>query len=127
MAWNGVPYLGGEILPKEKVACYSCELRSYRVGGASRCVAWKRFRTITRCSNYKGPKPDLFLFQIGDGEHGEFDQREVPGMWGRARRVLDVEKKKKNSGGYPLFEMREESLDEEVDDNGREAEDSYRG
>jgi hypothetical protein len=65
MAWDGVPDLGGGIIPREKVACFSCNMRSYGVGGLNRCVDWRRLKTIVRCSKYKGPKSDVFLFVIG--------------------------------------------------------------
>jgi hypothetical protein len=56
------------LVPKEKIACITCELKSYRVGGVRRCIAWKRFKTVIRCSDYKGPKADLFLFDLGEGK-----------------------------------------------------------
>ena len=62
MAWDGVPDLGGGILKREEVACFSCDLRSYKVGGALRCVDWRRWRTITRCLKYRGNNPEKFAF-----------------------------------------------------------------
>lgn len=47
-------------------ACQSCERRLYKAGGALRCIVWKIHTTITRCSEYIGPHPEMH-FKL---EHG---------------------------------------------------------
>ena len=38
-----------------RLACPTCEMRSYKAGGLLRCTEWKRFKAITCCSKYIGP------------------------------------------------------------------------
>lgn len=49
-----------------RIACQSCYLRSYKPGGALRCLAWKRHTMITRCSDYIGPHPECH-FKLANG------------------------------------------------------------
>jgi len=64
MRWDGVPNLGRGIIDPREVACHSCNMRSYKVGGVVRCIDWKRSRTIVRCSKYRGPKMDKYGFDL---------------------------------------------------------------
>ena len=45
-------------VPETRIACHTCDRKSYKAGGATRCLDWKRHTTITRCSNYIGPIPE---------------------------------------------------------------------
>jgi hypothetical protein len=45
----------GIIGQSTRVACHTCERKSYKAGGLLRCMDWKRFSTIASCSNYIGP------------------------------------------------------------------------
>lgn len=47
-------------------ACRTCERRSYKAGGALRCVEWRIHTTVTRCSEYIGPNPERH-FKIAYG------------------------------------------------------------
>jgi len=64
MRWDGAPNLGGGIIDPREVACHSCNMRSYKVGGVVRCIDWKRHRVIVRCLKYRGPKADKHKFDL---------------------------------------------------------------
>jgi hypothetical protein len=49
-----------------RIACLSCERRSYKAGGVLRCVEWKRFSQIVRCSKYIGPHAQCH-FKVAGG------------------------------------------------------------
>jgi hypothetical protein len=38
--------------------CKTCERKLYKASGALRCLEWKRFKIITRCTDYVGPHPE---------------------------------------------------------------------
>ncbi len=46
-------YVRGE--GEARIACLTCERKSYKAGGVLRCLDWKRFKQITCCSLYIGP------------------------------------------------------------------------
>jgi hypothetical protein len=49
-----------------RIACLTCELRSYKAGSLLRCLDWKRHTTITCCSNYVGPHAECH-FKVAGG------------------------------------------------------------
>ena len=44
-----------------RIACQSCERKSYKAGGVLRCLKWKRHTMITRCESYIGPHPECHI------------------------------------------------------------------
>jgi hypothetical protein len=54
-----------------RFACQTCDRRSYRAGGALRCLDWKRHTTIMRCARYVGPHPECHFKVYGGPEYAD--------------------------------------------------------
>lgn len=52
-----------------RIACLTCERKSYKAGGVLRCLDWKIHTTITRCLNYIGPHPECHFKVEGGPEY----------------------------------------------------------
>jgi hypothetical protein len=64
-----------EAMGRPENACFSCQRKLYKAGGALRCLVFKS-KSVTACSDYCGPFPELHIPLPWGKEYSESLSRE---------------------------------------------------